>query len=175
MASTTGWGTWVPAAPSSQAAPSARGGYSARPRRTSKVMCSPRVRLGGGAAGTRPDLVQAVQRLVVQVDVEGAQRLLELLHGAWPHDRRGYRRLPQQPRQRHLRRPLAQLVAERLVLLDLVAVLLEPPADLLAGAAALPGLAEDAAEQSARQRAPRDHPDPVGLAGGQHLQLHGAD
>ena len=50
---------------------------------------------------------------------------------------------------RAVRGPLAQLVAERLVLLDLRAVLLQPLALLLADGAALSGLAQRPAEQPA--------------------------
>src|SRR4030095_11044033 len=164
-------GAGAPAARSRWAEPWARAGYSARTRPTSNAISSPRVGLGGGAARARPDLVEVAQRLVVQLDLEGAQRLLELLQGPGTGDGRGHARLVQQPGQGHVGGWPAQLVADRLVLLALRPVLLQPPALLLADAAALPGLAQRPAEQPAEERAPGDHPDPVVPAGRQHLQL----
>src|SRR5215218_7828075 len=89
---------------------------------------SPRVRLRGRAPRAGPDLVEPVQGLLAELDLQGPQRLLQLLQGPGPDDRPGHALLVEQPGQGHVRGPLAQLVAERLVLLDLGAVLLQPPA-----------------------------------------------
>ena len=96
------------------------------------------------------DLVEPVQRLVVEVDLERAQRLLELLDGARADDRRGHARLVQQPgqgdvgglarpaRRRTPRTPRAgaRCFSSRLRC-------------LVAGARPSPALRSDAAEQAA--------------------------
>src|SRR5215469_9234233 len=78
----------------------------------------------------------------------------------------------QQPGQRYCSRLLAEFLAEHLVRLDLVAVplygLLRPASEATPALALLP---EDAAEQAAFQRRPRDDADSVVESGGQHLQL----
>ncbi len=80
----------------------------------------------------------------------------------------------QQPRQSDVGRGLAQLVAQGLVGLELLAVLGDPLLGALRGAAALLLLAQDPGQQTALQRAPGDDAHAVGLAGGQDLQLDGA-
>src|SRR4051794_17574708 len=133
---------------------------------------SPGVGLGCRATGAGEDLVEPRQRLVVQPDVEGGERRVELLERARADDRAGHRRLVQQPRQADQGRRGTQHVAEGLVGLDRGAVLLEAAlGPLVEAALALLRLTDDAAEQAALQRAPRDHAEPVLLRGGQHLQL----
>src|SRR5439155_1482430 len=80
-----------------------------------------------------------------------------------PDDRRGHGRGIEEPRQRHVGRLLAELAAEALPRLELRATLLDALPDPLARPPALVRLAEHPAEQSARERAPRDHayPEPA--------------
>jgi len=89
----------------------------------------PGVGLGGGTPGAREDLVQPGQRLLVQPDLQRAQRICELLHGAGTADGGGNSGLMQQPGQADVRRLLPQLVAERLVALDGLSALLQAVLD----------------------------------------------
>jgi len=65
------------------------------------------------------DLVEPGQRLVVEGDVQGPRRGVEVCLGARIDDRRGDRRLVQQPGQRDVARLGVELVGEVLVGLDL--------------------------------------------------------
>src|SRR3954452_2188579 len=76
---------------------------------------SPGVRLGRRATWPGEDLVEAGQRLVVQVDLEGTQRAVQLLDRARPDDRGGDDRLVQQPGDPDVCGVLAELVAIGLV------------------------------------------------------------
>src|SRR5690606_11452740 len=135
-------------------------------RRAGDLTPLPGVVLRRGAAA-REDLVQLGQRLVVQLDLQGAHGAVELLQRARADDRRGDRRLLEQPGQPDVRGVLAQLVAELLVPLDLVAVLLQLREHAVGRRAALVDLTEHAAQQAARERAPGDDAQAVVLAGGQ--------
>ena len=94
--------------------------------------------------------------LVREGDLQRAQAAGELVHGARADDRRGDRRLVEQPGQSHVGGRLADVLAEALVLLQFGAVRLDPFLDLLRGAAALLNFLQRAAEHAARQRAPGD-------------------
>lgn len=87
-------------------------------------------------------------------------------------DRRGDRRLVQQPGQGQITGFVAELLGEVLVRAELLAVLLQALGQEIA-VAALPVtlLAHRAAEQTRSQRAPRDHADAKRLRGRQNLQL----
>src|SRR5205823_6116899 len=95
----------------------------------------------------------------------------QLLHRARPDDRRGDGGVGEQPGERDVGGRLAELAAEGLVRLELRAVPLDALLQPFARPAALLRLLERAAEQAARERAPRNHPDAVRAARGEHLQL----
>src|SRR4029453_18123420 len=74
------------------------------------------------ATGAGPDLIQLSKDFVGQTDLQRVRAAGELLNRWGAHDRRCHRRVAQQPGQRHVGRLLAQLAAERLVCLQLLAV-----------------------------------------------------
>ena len=123
--------------------------------------CLPGVGLRCLAAWAGQDLVEPGERLVVELDLDRPHRAVELSRRARADDRRRHRGLVQQPRERDVRRVLAEFVAERLVGFDGRTVRLERVvrATTLAAVAVL--LAQDAAEQTTLQRAPRDDAEPV--------------
>src|ERR1700722_17241884 len=159
----------------------------------------PSVGFGGCAARAGENLVQPTEGLLVERDLQGPQRPGQLVQRPGPDDRGGHRGLVQQPGQRDPGRVLAEVGAERLVGLDLGPDLLDglgrpasraPPAGrtrILTARTRAAGPAriraagtararsavppEHPAQHPAVQRAPRDDPDAVSLAGGQHLQL----
>src|SRR3954447_7375773 len=132
---------------------------------------SPGVLHGGGLVAGE-DLVEPGEGVLVQADGERVQRALQLLHRARADDRRGDARPVQQPGEPDVGGRLAELAAQRLVLLQRRPVLLE----VLLGAAlvapaALARLLQRPGEQAAVQRAPGDDADPVLLRGRDHLEL----
>src|SRR3954449_2911324 len=132
---------------------------------------SPGVLHGGGLVSGE-DLVEPGDSVLVKADSRRAQRALQLLHRARAGDPRGDARAGRQPGEPDVGGRLAELAAQRLVLLQRRPVLLE----ILLGAAleapaALVGLPQRPGEQAAVQRAPRDDPDAVVPGGGDHLEL----
>ena len=100
-----------------------------RPRRRARRRPSARPRSPGVVLGCRlvagEDLVELGEGLVVELDLERAQRPVELLDRARADDRGGDGGPGQQPGQADVGGLLAELVAQVLVGLDLRAVLLE--------------------------------------------------
>src|SRR4029453_12987593 len=84
---------------------------------------SPRVRFRRSAPRPRPDLVEALHGLLVERDLERAERAGQLLQRARADDRRRHGGVRQRPRQRDVRGLLAAVAAEALPGLDLRAVL----------------------------------------------------
>src|SRR5205814_50190 len=121
--------------------------------------------------GAGPDAVEARELLGGEGDLERPEAPGQLLHRARPDDRRADGGVGEQPGERDVGGRRAELAAEALVRLELRAVPLDALLEAFARAAALLRLLERAAEQAARERAPRDHPDAVRAARGQHLQL----
>ena len=121
-------------------------------------------------------VVEPLEDVIFEPQGDRALRVVELSQGARPDDRRGDAFLMQQPGQRHVRRLLAEFVAQILVGPDLLALLLDrrlsPAREAPAPLALLP---EHAAEQSAVQRGPRDDADAVVDRRGQHLKLDLSD
>src|SRR5690606_19248572 len=122
-----------------------------------RSMRLPGVRLGRGAAGSGADGGARCQRVGSERDLEGAQRgAVELATGARADDRAGDAVLGEEPRQRHRCGFLTEISAQLLPSLQLRAELLDPLQRLWGLATSTVRLAEHAAEQPARQRAPRD-------------------
>src|SRR3954447_1162935 len=120
----------------------------------------------------RPDLVESRERLVVEVDVERGDRVVELLERAGADDRPGDPGTGQQPGESNAGRLVADLVAQVLVGLHLLAVRLEELLGAtLCPARALALLLEDSAEQAAVQRTPRNDTESVVLRSREHLEL----
>src|SRR4051794_20945781 len=97
----------------------------------------------------RPDLIQPGERLVVEIHVERRDGVIELLERAGPDDRPGDAGTRQQPGEPDAGRLLADLVAEVLVSLHLIAVALKElfrPTLCAAGSLAL--LLENTAEKA---------------------------
>src|ERR1019366_7264956 len=119
------------------------------------------------------DAVEAFQHLVIELQRHRALCVLELPGGTRADDRPGYAVLVQQPGERDTARLLADLIAQVLVRLDLVAAAPEGllrPARQAAAPFAL--LLEHSAEQAALQRGPRDNADAIGDRSGQDLKLN---
>src|SRR5438067_5458547 len=131
----------------------------------------PGVGLGRGAARTGKDLVEPLERVVVEGDLERAQTAVELLERARPDDRRGDGRLREQPGDGDVGGLLAEVGAQLLPGLELVVQPVGRHLHAVGGAPALSGLADGAAEQAAAERAPRQDADAVGLARRDHLEL----
>ncbi len=91
-----------------------------------------------------------------------------------PDDGGRHRRLVQEPRERDVRRPRAQVGADLLVALQPVAVLVDLVLQVFGGAATLVDLLERSRQQAARERAPGDQAHPVLLDRGDHLELERA-
>src|SRR3954453_341417 len=112
----------------------------------------PGVVLRGGLV-TRPDLVEAGERLVVERHLESGERVVELLDRPRPDDRSGDGVAGQQPGERDVRRIVAELPAEVFVRLDLLAMALE---EVLGATLGTPDplllLAQHPAEKAAVQR-----------------------
>src|SRR4051794_19233706 len=85
---------------------------------------SPGIGLRGGT-GAGEELVEPVQHVLAEVDAQGVERSVELVHRPRADDRCGDSVLVQQPGQSHVGRVLAELVAEILPLPQRRAVLLE--------------------------------------------------
>src|SRR5262245_27851726 len=132
---------------------------------------SPRVCLGRLAARAWPDAVQPLADLVVQRPSGRLERALELRHRSRADDGCRHSRLREQPCQRHFPRRDVDLPAERLVRLDLRAVLLDRSLLLLVGATSLARLGEHAPEHATAERAPWQHTQPVRARGRQYLKL----
>ena len=101
----------------------------------------------------REDFVELLQRCRVEFQVEGAQRGIELVVGAWPDDRGCYCRLVQQPGEGDVARLVAQFGTLSFGLLELRT----QPLHRLRGAAleaalAFIGLADDPAQEPRMQR-----------------------
>src|SRR5262245_47271581 len=97
------------------------------------AISSPGVGLGRGPARTREDVVERLQRLVVELDLGRTQRrALELFERARPDDRRGHTVLAEQPGERDGGRFLTELGAERFPTLELRSGALVPRLDVLA-------------------------------------------
>src|SRR3984957_2135892 len=114
-----------------------------------KLMPSPGVVLRRGPVSGE-QLVEPLEDVVVELEGHRALRAVELSPGARPDDRRGDPVLVQQPGQRDVRRFLAELVAQVLVGLDLLALALDCRLSPVPEAPApLALLLEHAAEQPA--------------------------
>src|SRR5215204_1466908 len=104
--------------------------------RLSRLCVLPGVGLGGFSAGPGPDLVEPPESLVREGYLQGPQAPGQLLHGARPDDRGRDDGVVQQPGQRDVGGPLAELLTERLVGLELRAMLLDLLLHLRVGPAA---------------------------------------
>src|SRR5437667_7813715 len=89
------------------------------------------------------------------------------------YDRRRDGRVPEQPRESDVGRPLAELTAEPLVRLELRPLLLHRILQALLSSASLARFLERPAEKASRERAPGQQPDPMRAAGGDDLELDG--
>src|SRR5487761_515515 len=144
-------------------------------RSRSNPLISPSVVFGCGlVAGEQ--LVQPLEHVLVEGQLDRADRIVQVPDRARAGDRPRDALLVQQPGQGHVGRFLAELLAQILVRADPVTIRL----DLGLGPArqptpAFPLLAQHAAEQAAVQRGPRDHADAVLDRRGQHLELNLAD
>src|SRR5262249_30191373 len=118
------------------------GGQGGPARGRRRVNRSPRVRLGRGAARAREDIVELLHRRVVQLDLEGAQRAIEVLARSRADDRRRDHRVREDPRERDVRGLFAELLAELLVALEARSVLLDRALRELARAPPLAWLVE---------------------------------
>ena len=99
-------------------------------------------------------------------------RAVDLLDGAGPDDRRGHDRVVEQPRERDVGRRRADLGAQLLPRFELRALRLDLRLHAVATASTTRGtVGEDAAEQPAAERAPRDDADAVVGARGEHFEL----
>ncbi len=74
---------------------------------------------------SREDAVQALEGVVVQRDLQGPDGGVELLLGAGAYDRRGHRRLVEEPGEGDVAGLVADIVGKVLVLPDLVVVLFQ--------------------------------------------------
>ena len=102
---------------------------------------------------------------------ERSQRAQQLFLRTRPDDRRGDRRLVQEPRERDVGGTFADLGAQRLPRFELGAIGLDLAAHVLLVAAALGHLLQRAGEQATRERAVADQPHAVLLDGGDHLEF----
>src|ERR1700689_924955 len=118
------------------------------------------------------DAVEALERAVIEVQGHRALRVFELPGRTGPDDRPGHALLVQQPGKGDAARLLADLIAQVLVRLDLLAAALDPFARSPAQATApFALLLEHPAEQPAVQRRPRNDTHAVGDGSGQDLKL----
>src|SRR5262249_37737695 len=78
----------------------------------------PGVRLGRGPTRAGEDLVELAEHVGGQLDPEPAHRPEQLLLRPRPDDRRGHGGLVEQPRERHVRRAVPELLADRLPLVE---------------------------------------------------------
>src|SRR5262249_10813043 len=166
-----------PSSRSARGRPGSRRG-SRRPGRSTPETWSrrprpglPAVRLGRLAARAGPDLVEPREGVRGKLEVQRAERAGELLHGPRTDDRRRHRRLAEEPGEGDVRGRVAQLAAEALVGVQLRTPFLDAPPDAVAPAAALRDPRARAAEQPARERAPRDDADPERPARRDQLEL----
>src|ERR1019366_5330434 len=116
------------------------------------------------------DAVEVFQRLVIELERHRALCILELPGGTRADDRPGYAVLVQQPGERDTARLLADLIAQVLVCLDLLAAALDGllrPARQAAAPFAV--LLEHSTKQAALQRGPGDDADAIGDRRGQDL------
>ena len=112
------------------------------------------VGLGRLAARSRKDLVELVERVLVEFNCRGSHGALELLNRARANDWRRDDRVVQQPRKRNLAWRMADVATQALVLLELLTLVLDLLREFIAGAA--PGIVflERPAQQAAAERAP---------------------
>src|SRR4051812_46367412 len=100
--------SWRPEPPSVVRAPAMEGGSA---RHGGRVGGLPGVGLGGGT-GPGEDVVESAEDVLAQVDLQGPEGAVELLHRAGADDRGGDTVLVQQPRQCDVGRLLAEFVAQ---------------------------------------------------------------
>src|SRR5262249_2579672 len=134
----------------------------------------PGVRLRRLAAGAGPDAIEALEGLRGQRQLEGAQAAGQLVHGPRPDDGRGHLSAVEQPGEGDVGRRFAELAAETLVRLELPALALDRLLLAIGGTPAFGELADRAAEEAPRERAPRDQAEPMRPARRDHLQIDGA-
>ena len=150
---------------------------SSRPRRRSSAPSAPSYQAyASGAGPPGPGKISSSLRKTSssRLDLERAERALELLLGPRADDRGRHRRLVQEPRERDIRRPRAQVGADLLVALQPIAVLVDLVLQVLGGATTLVDLLERSGQQAAGERAPGDQAHPVLLDRRDHLELERA-
>src|SRR5262249_26026828 len=131
----------------------------------------PGVGLRCGAAGAREDRFDFLDDGAIELEVEDAHGVVELLDRARADDGSRYGRAPEQPSDRDVGRLLANLDAELLVRLEARSVLGDISLGVVARAAPFRRLLERAAQNAALERTVRNQPEPVRLARGDHFEL----
>ena len=129
----------------------------------------PSIRPRRFAARAWENLIDALQRRLVQLHLDRTQRAFELLHRTHADNRRRYSRLRQQPCERYRILALPKLVAQRAELFKLRSVLLQ--ALRIAAPLAAAAMAGVACEQTAVERAPRYDAKAKRFRGWQHFKL----
>src|SRR5215217_4038345 len=152
-------------------APLPMGTYPGSPGSAGGEPRSPGVRLRG-FSWARPDPVESVHDVGVQLQRHRAEVRLQLLGRPRADDGYGDSGVVQQPGQRDVRGHGAELSTKPFVGLELVAVRLDPALLALVCDAPVLGGCEGAGEQTEVQRAVRDKADSEGAQRGNELQLH---